>query len=116
MNTASVTISTSSLAAFAGDKETYFGSTTSTSINNYVGSVDVILPNSMQNQDPTKTYAVISQIDTGSTTRAKFTFSYSIMTNNSGDEFARIRFRDVTETVANGTSVSISFIIVQDKT
>lgn len=113
MNTASVTISTSSLAAFASDKEIFFGSTTSTSLASYLGSVTINLPSSMHSGTAAKTYIVASQLDNGATSRAKLSFSYSVAANC---QTATIYFRDTTETLANSTSISVSYIVTQDRT
>jgi len=113
MNTASVTISTSSLVGFASDKEIDFGAATSTNITNYSGSVTINLPSTMHSGTAANTYIVASQLDGGSTSRAKLSFSYSVAANC---QTAVIYFRDTTESLANSTSISVSYIVAQDKT
>ena len=113
MYTASVTVNLSSDGRFANPVETSFGTATSTNISNYLGSITINLPSSMHSGVAAKTYVVASQLDTNSTTRAKLSFSYLVASNC---QTAIIYFRDTTETLANGSSISVSYIVTQDRT
>lgn len=112
MHSASVSVSLLSGATFANPQELYFGAGTSTNISSYSGSLSINLPATMHSGTAAKTYIVASQLDSGTTSRARLSFSYSVASNC---ETATIYFRDVTETLANSSSISVSFIVTQDR-
>jgi len=114
MYTASVTVNLSNKIVSSPKTEIYFyGSATSTNISSSTGTISVALPTTMHSGSSAKTFMTISQLDTSTSTRAKLSFSYSIPANC---QTATIYFRDLTGTIANGTSISVSFIVVQDQT
>lgn len=113
MNSASVTVTVINGASFAHPQEIYFGAGTSTNISSYLGSLTINLPATMHSGTAAKTYIVASQLDSGTTSRARLSFSYSVASNC---QTATIYFRDVTETLANSSSISVSFIVTQDRT
>jgi hypothetical protein len=112
MNSASVTINLSDNSVTFSPREMFIGSATTTSISNYSGSISINLPSSMYNGNSAKTYIYASQIDTSSSSRAKLSFSYSVASNC---QSATIYFRDVTSSITNASSISVSFIVVQDR-
>lgn len=113
MYTASVTVNLSSGGRFANPVETSFGTATSTNLASYLGSATINLPSSMHSGTAAKTYIIASQLDSGATSRAKLSFSYSVAANC---QTATIYFRDTTGTLANSTSISVSYIVTQDRT
>ena len=113
MYTASVTVNLSSGGRFANPVETSFGTATSTNLATYLGSATINLPTSMHSGTSAKTYMIVSQLDSGATSRAKLSFSYSVAANC---QTAIIYFRDTTGTLANSTSISVSYIVTQDRT
>lgn len=112
MYSASVTISLAKDATFLHPRELYFGSATSANISSAVGSVSINLPSSMHSGVAGKTYIMVNQVD-NENLRARFSFSYSVASNC---QTATIYFRDVTGSVANNASVSVSYIVLQDRT
>ena len=112
MYTASVTVNLSSDGRFANPTELYFGTATSTNLSSYLGSATINLPSSMHSGTSAKTYITATQLDGGATSRAKLSFSYSVAANC---QTATIYFRDVSGTLANSTSISVSYIVIQDR-
>jgi hypothetical protein len=113
MYSASVTVNLSNdLVTFSPNHLSFFGSTTSTNINGFSGNALINLPQAMHSGTSGKTYISVNQIDTATTTRAKLSFSYSVVSNCQN---ATIYFRDVTSTIANGSPISISFMVIQDR-
>lgn len=112
MYTASVTINLGADATFARPQEIYAGSFSSNNISSGLGSAVINLPATMHSGSSANTHIVVTQIDNSSTTRAKFSCSYSVAGNC---QTATIYFRDVTGTLANGVSVAFSYIVVQNK-
>jgi hypothetical protein len=113
MYSASVTVNLSNdLVTFSPNNLSFFGSATSTNISSYAGSATISLPASMHTGTAAKTYVSVNQIDSGTSTRAKLSFSYSVASNC---QTATIYFRDVTSSITNGSSISLSFIVVQDR-
>lgn len=112
MYSASVTVSLAKDATFLHPRELYFGTATSTNISSGVGSTTISLPSSMHSGTAAKTYIMANQLD-NQNLRARFAFSYSVASNC---QTATIYFRDVTGSVANGASISVSYIVLQDRT
>lgn len=114
MNSANVTVKSGTGANFANPQELYFGNTTfASNLDDYSGLMAINLPGTMHSGSAEKTYITISQKDNGETSRAKLCFSYSVAANC---QTAIIYFRDVTKTLANPASLSISYIVAQDRT
>jgi hypothetical protein len=112
MYSASVTVNLSSDVATFSPRELYFGSATSTNISSYLGSATVNLPSTMHTGTAAKTYITITQKESAESSRAKLSFSYSVANDC---QTATIYFRDVTSSITNGSSISFSFIVVQDR-
>lgn len=113
MYSASVTVNLSNdLVTFSPNNLSFFGSATSTNMSAGVGNVIINLPPSMHSGVAGNTHIYPAQIDTGANTRAKLSFSYFVTSNC---QTATIYFRDVTGTIASGTSISLSFIVIQDR-
>jgi hypothetical protein len=112
MYSASVTINLSNNVVSLSPRELHFGSVASTNITSYLGSATINLPSSMHSGAAAKTYITIGQLDSAESSRAKLSYSYSVAANC---QTATIYFRDVTSSITNGSSISLSFIVVQDR-
>lgn len=112
MYTASVTVNLNPNGLFSKPAQFHYGTATSTNITDYLGSATISLPSGMHSGTAAKTYITVTQLDGGSTSRGRLSFSYSVAANC---QSATIYFRDVSGTLANSTSISVSYIIIQDQ-